>query len=460
MRFYVQRTETRRLKSPLLGAPSVERPGRQGETPHAPRRFTPRHRFSLVSNSCRPKLLRMLRVGHARVEITPGPELSLIGYDFRQSQLPPGNAGVLDPLFARALALDDRIAPALIVSLDLCVLETPLSDWLRDAIARKTGVPRERILLLCSHTHSGPFPQLPASPVSAVKPLRIRRADPARRQNAAYARLLRERLLEVCVLALGLRVPCTVGVAEGPLGLGYNRRVRTPQGVRLCWNPTEFPELEPGPSPDPTCTVLGFRALKGDANHLLFSAGYHPVVLGKTSRVVSADWPGAACRIAGELLPGTTIQFAQGASGEVHPWIATQADPEAVTAVGRASAATVALMAAALHSSGEPDGGIAVRARRIRFGRTATEVAVWRIGGVPLVALPVELFASLSARLRREIGGPLFLATLANGWECYWPDRAAFDEGAYEVDAARAWGRKPGDGERLIEAVQALLRER
>lgn len=402
----------------------------------------------------------MLHVGHARVEITPGPELSLIGYDFRQSELPPGNAGVLDPLFARALALDDGIAPALIVSLDLCVLETPLSDWLRDAIGRKTGVPRERILLLCSHTHSGPFPQLPASAISPVKPLRIRRADPARTLNVAYARLLRGRLLEVCARALGLRIACSVGVAEGPLGLGYNRRVQTRSGVRLCWNPAEFPELQPDPSPDPTCTLLEFRALKGEANHLLFSAGFHPVVLGKTSRVVSADWPGAACRIAENRLPGATVQFAQGASGEVHPWIATQADPEGVTTVGRAAAANVALMAAALHPGENPGAGIGIRTRRIRFGCTTLELAVWRIGGVPLVALPVELFASLSAGLRREFGGPLFLATLANGWECYWPDRAAFDEGAYEVDAARACGRKPGDSERLIEAVLTLLREK
>ncbi len=402
----------------------------------------------------------MLRVGHASVDITPGPELSLIGYDFRQSELPPGNAGVLDPLFARVLAFHDDTSPALLCSLDLCILETPLADWLRAALSRKTQVPRERILLLCSHTHSGPFPQLPSSPVSRVKPLRLRRADPARKHNAAYAALLRDRLLDASARALGLLVPCSLAAAEAPLGIGYNRRVPTPTGVRLCWNPAEFPDLNPGPAPDPTCTLLGFRPLKGGAqNHLLFSAGVHPVVLGKTSRVVSADWPGAACRVTEDLLPGTTVQFAQGASGEVHPWIATQHNPEGVNVVGRAAAGSLALLAEGLHPrpAGSP---MIVRTRKLRVARGGVvELTVWRIGDVPIVALPVELFASLSAGLRRDIGAPLFLATLANGWECYWPDRAAFDEGAYEVDAARAWGRKPGDGERLIEAVRYLIRE-
>ena len=399
----------------------------------------------------------MLRVGHARTEITPGPHLSLIGYDFRQSQLAAGNAGVLDPLQASVLALHDGSAPALLFSLDLCILETPLADRLRSVLARRTGVARDRILLLCSHTHSGPFPQLAQTAPSRVAVLRTQPRDPARKANAAYARVLEALLVDAARCALGLLVPSGVAWAEAPVGIGYNRRVRTPDGIRLCWNPSEFPELRPAPSPDPTCTLLGFRALKGPRTHHLFSLGVHPVVLGKTSRLISADWPGAACRIAEDLLPGATFQFAQGASGEVHPWIATQADPEAVQTVGRAAGAALALLAQALHPA-EASGPLATRSRTVRIGSARVEIACWNLCGLPLLALPVELFASLALGLRTAWGGPLFLATLANGWECYWPDRDAFDEGAYEVEAARSFGRKPGDGERLADAALELLR--
>jgi hypothetical protein len=87
-----------------------------------------------------------------------------------------------------------------------------------------------------------------------------------------------------------------------------------------------------------------------------------------------------------------------------------------------------------------------------------TDLAVWRIGRVRLAAAPVELFSELSAELRRQLPGPLLVATNTNGWTGYWPTRAAFAEGGYEVDGARALGRRPGDGERLVEALVALTR--
>ena len=61
----------------------------------------------------------MLRAGFARIDITPGTDCNLIGYEFRTTDLPPGNDGVHDPLSARVLVLDDGAAPAAVVSLDL-----------------------------------------------------------------------------------------------------------------------------------------------------------------------------------------------------------------------------------------------------------------------------------------------------------------------------------------------------
>jgi hypothetical protein len=125
--------------------------------------------------------------------------------------------------------------------------------------------------------------------------------------------------------------------------------------------------------------------------------------------------------------------------------------------VGRAAAAFAAVLAEAAAPVGGAGDRLSCAARTVRFGRDELDLTVWNIGGLLLAALPVELFASLGADLRRKAGKPVLLATCANGWNGYWPDRRAFAEGGYEVEGARQAGRKPGDGERLVRAAVRML---
>jgi hypothetical protein len=200
--------------------------------------------------------------------------------------------------------------------------------------------------------------------------------------------------------------------------------------------------------------VIVFEQTDGARRYVLFSIGAHPVVLGKTSRVVSADWPGRACRLVDETMPETHSLFFLGACGEVHPWIATQESPVNIEPVARAAAGFVELLARAGGGSSEPS--LEIRAKTLRIGKTQLDVAVWLLGDARIVAAPVELFASLSRQLREMVGGPLFVATNTNGWTGYWPDAGAFKQGQYEVDAAVAFGRRPGEGEQLIRELTKL----
>jgi len=360
----------------------------------------------------------MSRAGFAEVEITPGATASLIGYEFRQTDLPPGNDGVHDPLFARALVLDDG-KPAAIISLDHCILPVAFARQMRRAVARKIKTSADRVLVSCTHTHSGPY-----------------------YERSAW---LVERVCMAAARAAGLTYPVTVTAQQAPLGLGYNRRVLTKDGVRHCWNPQEYPQLAPGPSPDPTCAVVALRQVNGPRQFVLWNVGAHPVVLGKTSRVISADWPGRACQLIDETMPGTKSLFLLGACGDVHPWIATQEDPAGIEPVARTAAGMVTLLAQAGQPAGE---GLRIA--------TKQDLSLWRIGEAWLAAAPVELFSELSAELRRRLPGVGLVATNTNGWTGYWPTRAAFAEGGYEVDGARQMGRKPGDGEKLIETLTKL----
>ena len=369
----------------------------------------------------------MLRAGFAQVDIAPGPEADLIGYEFRQTDLPPGNAGVHDPLFVRALVLDDGSGQlAAIVSLDHCILRVPFARQLRRAIAGKLKTTADRVLLSCTHTHSGPFYQ--RSP------------------------WLQQRVVAAVAQAAGLTYPVTVTAQQAPLGAGYNRRVVTKDGIRHCWNPQEFPDLNPGPNPDPTCAVVVLRQTNGPRQFVLWNFGAHPVVLGKTSRVISADWPGRACQLIDESGPGTHSLFLLGACGDVHPWIATQEDPAQIEPVARAAAGMVTLLALAGRS-----GPAATTLQITTQPWRGLDLAAWNLAGVPVVAAPVELFAGLAADLRAQCPGPLVLATNTNGWTGYWPTRAAFAEGGYEVTGARAMGRRAGDGEALIARLAKLV---
>lgn len=391
----------------------------------------------------------MWRAGFASENITPSAGVDLIGYEFRQQKISSGNAGVHDPLFVRAMALHDGHSTAVLLSLDLAILETNVARHIRAKVAEHVEIPCANVILACTHTHSAPLACVPeATPVLSQSPIGFPQPD------RDWSRSLEQRICDAAARATALTYPVTIGIREASFGIAYNRRVPGRRGkVGHCWNPQEYPGLNPGPSSDPACVVAVLRQTHGPRRFVILNVGAHGVSLGKTSRVVSADWPGAACRILDADGPHTHSLFLAGACGDTHPWIATQEDPAMMEKVGRAAASFAAVLAEA--TAPAADGNRLVCASKtVKIGDDALDLTVWNVGGIALVALPVELFSSLGADLRRRAGMPMLLATCANGWHGYWPDRRAFAEGGYEVSSHR----KPGDGERLIRDAALLLR--
>jgi len=147
--------------------------------------------------------------------------------------------------------------------------------------------------------------------------------------------------------------------------------------------------------------------------------------------------------------------FLLGGAGNIHPWIATQDDPKAVETVARGAASFVSLLAQGMAPA--PDSDWRTAAATLKIGAYELDVSVWRIGPVWFVAAPVELFAELSAGLRQRLKGPVLLATMANGWCGYFPTRAAFAEGGYEVDGqVKSKSLAPGDSEHLVDELVKL----
>ena len=94
-----------------------------------------------------------MKVGAAAAEITPPIGLAMDGYGARAS----GAVGTHDPLFVRVLVAegDDGSAVGLVVA-DLLYVVPQLQAMIAEGIERSTGIGRDRLQLVGTHTHSGP----------------------------------------------------------------------------------------------------------------------------------------------------------------------------------------------------------------------------------------------------------------------------------------------------------------
>lgn len=193
--------------------------------------------------------------GAARVDITPTVPILQAGFGQRTTP----STGVHDPLFAKALYLDDGRARVLIVTTDLICMPRPLADAVMVRLATATGLVGDEMLLCASHTHSGPVPWDGAG-------------------GSEYHGTLVEALVRVGCDAVSAartsRLRCGVGGAD----VFFNRRTRgAPNHV------------------DRRIPALAVEdASTGRLHAVAFGAGCHPVTLGWDNMYISADFPGVA----------------------------------------------------------------------------------------------------------------------------------------------------------------------
>ena len=231
----------------------------------------------------------MGRAGFAKISITPPLDTELAGYGV---YLERRATEVHDDLFARALALEDDTGErVLLLSLDLVGLSWDLTGAIAAQAAQAFDVDAERVLVSCTHTHSGPatadlegWGQMEASYVESIPP-----------QCAAAA-----------AEAVAALHPVRIGTAHSTVrALGFNR-------VRAA-----------GPI-DRSLHVVRVDSLAGTPEMVLFSHGCHPVSIDRRTdagTAISADWPGQVVRRLHEEGFGEAI-FRLGVCGDVDPVVA------------------------------------------------------------------------------------------------------------------------------------------
>jgi len=218
------------------------------------------------------------RVGLASVCITPEEPLWLAGYSGRRQP----SQGVLDDLYARALAIEDAGGRrALLLCVDLCSLRTPTVSEVCRRITERTGLKREQVLVSLSHTHSGPAVDLADAGFYPMSP-------DGRKKLDAYTEKVKRHLVDLAETALGDLEPAELSFGKGTATFFENRRRLDDEGRCTGMGPN------PQNHTDRDVPVLRIGAPGGEARAVVFGAACHNVTLGGNSYKISADYAGFA----------------------------------------------------------------------------------------------------------------------------------------------------------------------
>lgn len=255
-----------------------------------------------------------MRIGVGRADITPRVGVELAGFG---AYINRHSTGVLEPLWARAMAFDLDGAPVVIVSADLIVIFRGTTERVGALVAEATGVAPERVMVHCTHTHSGPET---GGLIGWGQP------------DQPYLELLPHRLAAAAVAAIEDLRPATLSYARVPCaGIGVNReydqRPTLEEALREGWRPAH-PELT-----DTTAHVLVARDADGALIGFASSFGCHPVVCCAQSRQIHGDFVGVATNRIEAEHPGATGLFLQGAQGDVNTCVVHESEENSLRAL-------------------------------------------------------------------------------------------------------------------------------
>jgi hypothetical protein len=413
------------------------------------------------------------RAGVATVDITPRQSLWMAGFAARTQP----SQGTAQALHAKALAIEDlRGERVVVVTLDLLGVTAAMCDRIGGAVAAQHRVPRERLLLASSHTHSGPVVDTQLMVAYDVTPQQVRDVE-------TYTSTLEQQIVDVVGQAIRGLAPATLHAGQTTADFAANRRVQY---------------AADGPV-DHRVPMLRVD-VGGKAIAVLFSYACHNTTLQASNVEWHGDYAGVAQAAIEAAQPGMTALFMTGCGADANPKprgtrenaqqhgealaLAVRQALPTLTPIAGATRAALELVdlpfAAALTPDqwkqrfGLEDPYVARHAKlmddiRARLGALPTSqkmpVQVWRFGNdLTLVTLGGEVVVDYALRLRREHPDDhVWPIGYANDVFGYVPSRRVLDEGGYEGGGALLYYGRPGpfDGtveDRIFAAIERLMR--
>jgi hypothetical protein len=359
-----------------------------------------------------------LAAGAARIEITPRSPCTLAGYGARDH----ASEGVHDPLYLRALVVcgtDEQ--EAALLSADILWFGRGTAGTVRDRIEGELGIPRSRVFLAGTHTHSAP-------------------ATADGDTNGEWIAGLADRALAAAALARTRLRPARLRVHAGRSRIGINRRERRENGAVVLGHNPEGPI-------DRDLYILAADDDAGAPLARLVHFGCHGVVMGEGNYRISADWPGTAARSL-ETRLGCPVLFCNGGAGDVNSRIGPQDDFAPMEALAEEFTgdclAALEREGAPANTGGDTVSGLELpvqlphKQRCVEEGRGRhAEIPLHglRVGDVRLAGYPGEMFSQTAMAVREASGSPpaLVCSYVDEGDRGYVPVREAYDAGGYEV---------------------------
>jgi hypothetical protein len=411
------------------------------------------------------------KAGAAGIKITPEKPMWMAGYASRTAP----SDGVLQDLFAKALALEDETGKRLvIVTMDLIGIPGDLRLAIEDGAAKQYKLPAECIVLNASHTHCGP--EFRIGSWKYLEGMEHKVAD-----ATEYGEKLRANLMQIIGEALQKLAPAQVNYNHARCGFAMNRRL--PHLGNFSNSP--YPD---GPV-DHDVPVLEVASPDGkQLVAVLFGYACHNTTL--AIQQFCGDYAGYAQEELQKAHPGAIALFMNGCSGDQNPYprrefsyvqthgktLATAVESAMQVVPKRplegpikaafervplafATPPTKEQLEAQLKSANKYE---VQHAQRLlgqieSEGKVETEypypVQVIHFGNqLGMVTLGGEVVVDYSLRLKRELGMPVvWVAGYSNDVMGYVPSLRVLKEGGYEGGGAMMYGSHPGPWSDKVE---------
>ena len=239
-----------------------------------------------------------MKTGFSRVCINPPYGAPIVGY-----YEPRFVKGILDDLYARAVAFDDGKTKAVVIALDLCTLAQKYYDAFKQAVEEATGIAKDAIFINCSHTHTGPL---------------VGRDFASDKQSTeAYDAFLIACVRDAAVYAVADLKESKIETAEAQAkNISFIRRYRMKDGS-VATNPGVLnPEIDHALG-TPNETVKLLKIVREQADDIfIVNFGTHPDSVG--GEYISADYSGYVCSILENAVPNTKCMFLLAPQGDVN----------------------------------------------------------------------------------------------------------------------------------------------
>lgn len=225
----------------------------------------------------------MLKAGVGRTELTPFPGVELTGWGYYIERV---WRQVHDPLYSTAIAMESDGKSALVISLDLMLINSAFTESVRKSIHESLGIPESDILLTCTHSHNAP----------ACGGLRgVGETSPE------YYEFAIKKVTESAGKAWACLQPVELRLGHGRCpGLTFNRTRKN------------------GPVDD-LLTVASLLRPDGSTLAVITNFAGHPTVSTQLRPWdVSRDLPGEVCDIIEKELAGSVAIYLQGACGDTN----------------------------------------------------------------------------------------------------------------------------------------------